>query len=56
MKPKDKKSVSIHIIADPKLIKTIDETNRCFKEVIGLLKLNGEHLIKVFNRSLKIVQ
>lgn len=52
---KTKNAVPLRITVDPKLIQGIDATNKCLKEVIRLLKLNSERLVKVFNRSLKVV-
>ena len=52
---KTKHPVSLRITADPNLIRCINKTNKGLKEVIRLLKLNSECLLKAFNRSLKVV-
>ncbi len=52
---KTKSAVSLRITVDPNLIRCINATNKGLRDVIRLLKLNSERLVKAFNRSLKVV-
>lgn len=56
VKTKITNAVKLHVTVEPKLIKALDDTAKCLREVNRLLKLNGEGLVKLFKGSLKVVQ
>jgi hypothetical protein len=50
-----KAQIKIRVNVDKPTLKTLKQTNQNLSKIIKLLKLNGELLVKILDRSLKIV-